>query len=57
MMGFDTPEATVRQDGIERHIAAKRDEAAYGTEDTAAKGSKRTGQKAIRKKKKPGGFF
>jgi hypothetical protein len=57
IMGFIPPEATAIPGGDGTHISAKGDEAKAGTEDTAARGSRRTGQKVTRKKKKLGGFF
>ena len=56
-MGFETPETTATTKGNVRHATAKGDEATEGTEDTAAPDNKRSGQAAIRRKRKVGGFF
>ncbi len=57
VLGFETPEATARANGNPRQTSATGDEAAERIEDATAPGSQRSGQAAIKRKRKTGGLF
>jgi hypothetical protein len=57
VLGFETPETTAKTKRNVRQTTAKGDEATEGAEDPRAPDNKRSGQAAIMRKRKVGGFF